>query len=211
MTIKYQNSSRKFVSVQQAQLLDDYYKVFINGDVIVKTETYYNKSLVIVEYYNNNQQEHVTIIELLNQIYSNCSLFIVERQDVNLGYELQESYHYSPEAILIASSTELFDPEMNLVAVRYKDNMGNMLNDGITKWYYDASRDPDTHIFKCFFDDLTGEFDFLEFFDESTMYHLEDTIYLENNPEDLQKLIDLTGMSLALAQYYFTNEIEPNF
>lgn len=210
MNIKYKNSLGKTISSQQAQLVKDYSKLYINNNDIVKIETFYKNSLISVEYSNFDQLAHSEIIGLLNQSYSNCMLLVVEKQNVNLGYEFHESYHYTPECVLIGSSLKLFDSDMNLVAVRKKDNMGNLLNDGINKWFYDLSKDPDFYIFKSEFHHLTGEFECINYFDDSTM-HPQDKLYLLNTPEDLQKLIDLTGIPLALAQYYFTNEIEPNF
>jgi hypothetical protein len=210
MTTKFKNDLNQYISAQQAQWLEEYKKLYFTDDILMKEEDYFEGNLREVRIHNVNTANHETILNEANSNYPNIRIEIVHKSSRNYGHTFYEEFIYSPEGLFKGTGLVLRDAYDNVVSSQFKEINGDLSDFGVEKYYYDLNKNKYSPLFRSEFDLHTAEFQLINYFDESTM-HPQAKLYLENTPEDLQKLIDLTGMPLALAQYYFTKETEPNF
>jgi hypothetical protein len=190
--------------------LDEYTKLYFTNDIVIKEEDYFEGNLSQVRIHNVNSINHDTMLNEAHSNYPNTWIDIVHKSSRNYGHTFYEEFIYSPESVFKGTHLVLRDAYDNVVSAQFREINGDLSYFGLAKYYYDPNKDQYSTIFRSEFDLHTGEFQLINYFDESTM-HPQAKLYLENTPEDLQKLIDLTGMPLALAQYFFTKETEPNF
>ena len=63
MSIQYKNSQGNFITVQQLDVLSDYFKAYYDdNNTLLKEERYYDNELMGLLYYNNNNENHQTIV-----------------------------------------------------------------------------------------------------------------------------------------------------
>ena len=206
--IKYKNSQNNFITYQQVLMLDDYEKVYMENDVIIKEETFYKEELMGVSIFNNTESHQVLINN--NQFSGYKWINIVEITNYTNEYKLYKRYGYNLNGVLNGINLELEDTNKNIIAFGYKNVSGNYEYNRTRKYYFDNSINPNGELFECTYKD-NGELWGLYWNNEHINNSGQDSIVLWDTPEDLQQLIDLTGMSQELAEYYMSSEIEPKF
>lgn len=210
MEIKFKNALNKFITQQQASALITYDKCYYNTHGIVcKEESFYEGELTRLLIYNYNNESHQTLISNnLNFGYKGIS--IVDVTHHNYGYKLHKMYNYRLDGTLNGINLDLFDSMHNVVAYGYQEPDGIYEYDRIRKFYFDHNINTDKYLFECTYED-NGDLWGLDWNNEHLNNSGQDRIVFYNTPEDKQKLIDLTGMSQSLVNYYMSFEIEPDF
>lgn len=209
ITFKYKNSLDKFISSQQASILTEYKKVFLEGGIILKEEEYYEDELLGVYLYNNTNVAHENLINN-NQSLGYKWFVIVEIIPYNNLFLLKKLYHYDIVGSFIGTTLELYDPNGELIAFGLKDASGNYDYSRTQKYYYDRNINSDYHLFVCTYEsngDLWG----LDWNSEHTNFTGQDSFVFENTLEHVQEVMQLTGLSQDMVEYFMSSEIEPNF
>ncbi len=210
MNIKYKNYSRQFVTEQQIQNIDRYYKSFFDANnVLIKEELYSEKKLMALIYYNSNNENHQTIISN-NSSVGYTWVNIIEYKFFS-EYKLEKVFEYDIDGTEGGIALNLYDLNSELISYGHKDVNG-IYDYSIThKLYYDRNINPERELFVCTYQKNTGAL--LELYWNN--YHIDsdghEAIVLFNTPADIQTLITLTGMSQQVAEYYMISEIIPNF
>lgn len=209
MIIKYQNSSESFITEQQAIILGEYNKLYFQSGSLIKEEEFDDNEIYGLIIYNHNNQSHQTLINT-NFDKTKYEVFtIIEEQNFPEGLYLKKLYLFDSNEILLGKTHSLYDTNNKLIGYeRFLDN--NTFPDERSKQYWDISINPNNIIFECIFDKNTGNIDSLYFNQEHLNNSGQDHFTLDI-PNDIQELINITGMSQQLAGYYSTPEIIPNF
>ena len=207
MEIKYKNKDRVLILQQQAVEEAEYYKSFYRYDTLVKEERYFNNKLMGLIYYNNDRINHKAIISDNLSLGYNW-IRIVEYQLFG-DYKLEKAFGYGLNGALKGTDFALFDANLELIAHGYKDANGNYEYDRTRKYFWNRNINPDNELFECTYYEDTGELWELYWSNEHIDNTGQESFVLFNTPEDVQKLISLTGISQELAEYYMSSEIIP--
>lgn len=210
MSIKYKTENGNFLTLQQLQNVDAYYKTFEEFGVITKEEFYSRGQLLGLIIYNSTLQNHQTLIA--NNLTMGYNWFaITEYINYASGYKLEKNFFYDKNGIFEGSNLILFNTENKLVARGSKDENGNYDYYRTRKFYFDSSiNNSDEELFECTYKDNGDLWEL--YWNNNHINDLgQDSIVLWDTPEDRQILIDLSGMSNELVDYYMSSEIEPNF
>jgi hypothetical protein len=108
---------------------------------------------------------------------------------------------------------ELFDANYDCIAHEWISDLISGTPDyhSTVKYFYDRSISPDYILFKCFYDDEDGKFNSIYY----NNYHIDDdgheSMRFSDDPEEIQELRALTGISQQLMDYYLSPRVIPNF
>lgn len=210
MSIKYKSENGNIITNQQLQNVEAYYKSFEESGVVFKEEFYSRGELMGLIVYNHNFDEHQTIIN--SNLSTGYKWFaITEFLDYSSGFKLEKNFFYNTDGVFEGNNLALFNPQGKLIAHGSKDENGNYDYYRTRKFYFDSSiNNSDEELFECTYKD-NGELWELYWNNNHINDLGQDSIVLWDTPEDRQILIDLSGMSNELVDYYMSSEIEPNF
>lgn len=212
MIIKYKNNNKEIITKQQALQLDEYYKSYYNDNILIKEETHYGGNLHSVSHHNINNESHQT---MLNDLYISIDFgfSIVDHTTYPNQYKLEKTSIYKNEnGALAGRTTNMFDPNGELVGSEtFNDSEVIPQFSNTLKYYYDRSINPFTHLFEVKYNKDTGAFWHFIFNQEHTDPFGQDSFVLLNTPEDIQRLINITGMSQELINYYLVASVEPTW
>lgn len=125
-------------------------------------------------------------------------------------FKLERKFGYDLDGRLSGIAISFYNQEEELIAHGYKDQNGDYEFDRTYKYYWDTSINPNRELFECTYDDNGKLFELYW-----NNFHIDDdgqeSFVLLNTSENIQELMNLTGMSQELAKYYMSSEIIPNF
>jgi hypothetical protein len=208
MSIKYLNFLGSEISQIQALNSKEYTKVTeVNGSPKRK-EYLANGNVYFIQYYKDPGETEQQIVNLL--IGEGKKFSIIERQTVLGNYQLEKSRIFSVAGQLVAMSNELYDPYGKQVATETIDNVSAGVPDYVytKKYYFDPSINPETFLFESYFNE-DGSFDKIYYNSLHTHPDEQDSEVLTDDPQDVQRLRDLTGISQQLADYYLVANVIP--
>ncbi|HEX8561774.1 MAG TPA: hypothetical protein VF676_02230 [Flavobacterium sp.] len=210
MITKFKNDYGQFVTEQQVGNLESYYRSFFDdNNNLVKDEVYFNGELMGLRYYNNNNENHQTIVT--NNTGLGYSWFNIVEYQMFGSYRLERVFEYEMNGTQGGTALSLHNPDAELIAYGHKDQAGVYDFEITRKFYYDRAINPERELFECTYHETTGNL--LQLYWNN--YHIDEdgqeSFVLLNTPSDIQTLINLTGMSQELAEYYMDSDVVPNF
>lgn len=209
MEIQYKNSQGTIITAQQAREIEDYFKSYYNGVTLLKEEEFYQNKLMGLLYYNNKNENHLTIVND-NSSSSYKWITIIEYEYFN-GYKLEKQFGYKLNGTFTGIDLSLYNVNGELIAHGYKNADGNYDYERSRKYYWDRNVNSDDELLECTYYENNGLLRQLYW----NNFHIDEdgqeSFVLLNTPEDIQKLIDLTGISPELAEYYMSSEITPTW
>ena len=211
MSIKYKNFYGQIISEQQIANLDEYYKAYYDNNLLLKEEYYYEGVFVRLHYYNTNSESHQDIINNNLNPSSDYSLVIIEKEVVATTLQLRKKYLYDSSGVAVGRTNQLFDPNGDEIGFEFIDTSGVPDYYRTRKYYWDRSVNPNKELLECRFDETTGGLIEIEVNNEHMDYSGQESIVLLNTAADKQTLMDLTGMSQDLADYYMVSAVIPTF
>lgn len=212
MNIEFKNMFDETIYEHQAAQLETYYKTYrLNGEIKYR-ERFQNGQLQLLTYYKEANEVHH---EIMDEFFSSgMYISIVGKESITGGYLLETGFDYDENGVLYVKRNELFDVKGNIIAFDYtKDLITNIPEfEKTRKYFYDPGVNPNYHLFSCSYDEnANGKL--IEIFYNN--YHLNDdgrdAIYFTDIPEDIEMLMELTGISSQLAAYYVSPIVAPSF
>lgn len=204
MEIIYRNALEKPITEQEALLLGEYTKSYSENGITLQRECFYDGAVTSLTFMNHTEEAHEAIMNRYSALYGIIDIVECDRFG---DYRLETGYRYDPG--FCGSSLALYNPDGELIAHGWKNADGAYEYDMTRKYYYDRAVNPDCELFECTFHEHTAQLLRLYW----NNYHIDDdgqdSFVLLNTPEDIQQLIDLTGMPRPLAEYYMIAEIVP--
>ena len=212
MEIKYKNKDRVLILQQQAVEEAEYYKCFYNNDILIKEVLYLNGVLYGIHYHNRTNEKHQEILTL-HYTHDDLEFCIIDHVFYNNGYRLEQLSSYENEkGDLVGRTNCLFDGDNELVGHEMFLRENTIPEYQSTKkYYYDKGINPVDHLFEAVYHKSNGAFDYITFNQNHTDPFGQDAFALSNASEDIQRLIEITGMPQELIDYYLTANVVPNF
>jgi hypothetical protein len=207
MDIKYKNSYGDFIMLNKALQIDEYRKAYYDNNQLLKEELFYQGNIVGLHYINFKNEDHQVIVR--NAIEEYGGVVIIEYQMFGL-YKLEKSFSYNKNGY-IGNDLALFGPQGDVIAHGFKDENDKYEYDRTRKYYYNRAINPERELFECTYDPNTGALLEIYWNNSHVDSDGQESFSLLNTPADHLELIDLTGMSIDLVNYYMSSEIVPNF
>ena len=206
--IEYKNSKGELITEEQSINTDTFNKCYFKNDEVQKIERYFERELMGVSVYNT-ELNHDTIIQN-NQIKGYKWIKIIETTEYENNYKLFINYNYSLNGLFNGQNIHLEDHNSEIVAHGNKDSEGNYDYDLTRKLFFDRDINPERELFECTYKE-NGKLWELYWNNLHIDDNGQESFVLLNNQEDIKKLIELTGISKELAEYYMSSEIIPDF
>lgn len=214
MQIQYKSSfSNEFsgwITKKEALSTGNYEKVLLDeNQVFIRKEIYVEHGLKRLCFYNIPKVRYTELIDQ-NQQANLLSIVFVEFE--NHGeLVFRQAFNYSLQGKFFGTNLELYDSNIKLIASGWKNEEGKYDDyEHCKKCYYNPAINPDDVVFDCWFT-KEGELMELNWNNEHIDPTGQESFVLFNTPEDIETLMQLTGMSRDLAEYFMVPEIEPSF
>lgn len=209
MNKSFENQFGHKVSESQAVQSANYSVVYDDNGEIRMKEVFFNGQFLLVDYFKKANQD---IADAMSEIYTSGKRVVIIDTVFVSGYRLEKKYVHNPEGILSEKSNVLYDPQGEKIAHEYIYDLisGIPEYEDTKKFYFDRSLVPDHCIFDCSFNE-DGTLNELYYYNYELNPDGQESFVLLNNPTDLVTLREFTGMSQALAEYYMSPNVEPNF
>jgi hypothetical protein len=203
MNIKYKNAKGTFITLEQIQALEEYRKVYFLNKVLVREEVFYQGEVNEEYIHNHNSESHEAIIA------NHPEAVIVDHLGYSNGYRLEKAYGYDSSGILRNRTHVLYDSNDKVVADEVIfDDEGAAIHSR-RKVYWDLNISPNKEVFIASYRPDVNTIEGLYFNQEHENNTGQDAFTL--GLDEIDQVIEITGMSLELAQYYFTPEIIPSW
>jgi antitoxin component YwqK of YwqJK toxin-antitoxin module len=202
-TIRYKNSSNIFITFQQAQLLEEYSKGYYDGDLLIREEIF-RQGLIREEYiHNHDNQTHGILIT------NYPDAIIIDHLRYSNGCRLEKAYGYNDGGVLINRAHTLYDTNDKIIGheVILDDDGGAIYQR--KKSYWDLNVNPDKEIFTVVYYPDINTVEGVHFNQEHENNSGQDAYTLGS--DQIDEVIALTGVSVELAQYYFSPEVVPTW
>ena len=146
MVIIYQNEEEADVSLQEAQALNTYFKLFYENDTLIKKEEYKNNILEYIYHYKRSDE----LTEDIQLLYKNLNtrFSIIERSVINT--QTLELWQDFDEADLIFKYKILYNAGNNCICKEYLDiETDKPIYEDTEKYYYTESSSELDYIIKA--------------------------------------------------------------
>lgn len=202
----YSQEYEGWITEQEALSNGNYEKVFLDeSKLVLKKELYVDNVLKRLYFYNIPKDKHTDYIEQNQQTNLLSIAFIQLENHGELTFK--QAFDYSIKGEFLGTNLGLYDRNKKLIAKGWKNEQGQYEYDSCKKYYYNPAINPDDEIFNCWFND-DGELMELYWSNRHVDPSEQESFVLLNTPEDIETLMQLTGMSRELAEYYMVPEIE---
>lgn len=201
--IAYKTSLDKSITEREALALGQYTKLFYDNGLLVREEEYFKSKLSTETIHNNDNEEHQVLLKKYPEA------MIADHIAYTNGYRLKTIYSYEERDKLYFTSNCLYDPNDIEVAV---ETIINAENDEIqyrSKEYWDLEKSPKKELFETEYDADNEIVLYLYFNEEHYNNSGQDAFAL--GLDEIEKVIQLAGISAELAIYYFTPDVVPNW
>lgn len=200
----------ELVHKNQTPQLKSYYKVYNSNGRIKQMEKFYEGKLKGLIYYKDLDESHQQILD--NIFVPGKFLSIVESETRSGGYILEKEFYFSIDGMLSSRSNMLYDINKDLIAAELITDLNTGIPDynNTEKFFYDRNVNPDEYLFNCRYDE-DGRLKELYYNNHHNNSDGQDSFLLDDSPEDIQELRELTGISQQLAEYYMSPNVIPNF
>lgn len=209
MAISYKNKYGSIITEQQTVNLSTYLKCYSNSNGVIEKEEKYSSGELMGLRFNNYQNENHQVI-VSNNNSNNYKWISILENEIHSGFRLEKGFVYAPDGSFKRTHLALYDLQEEVIAHGTKDENGDYDYDWVRKYYFDRSVNPDKELFECTYDD-NGNLLELYWNNEGIDPHGQESFALWNKPNDQQELINLTGMSQQLVDYYMVADIIPDF
>lgn len=209
MTITFKDEDDNIVSFQETASLEEYIKVYSKNNRVVKEETFLDQKLSILRLHNWDNENHQKLVSTFFQ--NKYKAFTITDHQRYIGdFELYKGYGYSQNGILLSRGNTLYDANHYAIGSEIFFDQNSLPSyDWSFKSYWNLKENPDDEIFKCRYHRTTGKLLYIRFENAhlNPLGQASKMLY----EGDIGKLIDLTGISQELAEYYMVPEVIPKF
>lgn len=201
--IKYKNEDGDYIDYQQTQMLENYTKIFFENDLPFK-EIEIKGGNIFLEYIHNwnNESHQVLLAEYPEHI-------IIDHITYINGYYLEKQYSYDGNGNLVTHTHTLYDSYGSKIGYEMiLDNEGGVFYDRM-KYYNGLNYNPPVSSFATLYSNDEMVVIGVLFYNDHINIDGQDKFSLEAN--QINKFIQITGLSTELAQYYFSPEVIPSW
>ena len=187
----------------------NYSKIILSNNEIIQEEIFENGVLSRITVFIDGNQNHDSILK--NDTFLGNYILVGERKTIG-DFKYEKVFDYGNSHTLKSIYTVVCDKHGNHIAHSYTEDLVNEIPywNATKKYYFDSSIRPNGSLFECVFDDdgklipITIEIEELNMGDH-------DGTWIYDDEDGIEELMQITGMSKELAQYYLSTEIIPNF
>jgi hypothetical protein len=206
---EYRNWSYKVITKEQAEVKGNYYVFNYENGVLRRWDKYVKFDLIkksyvllegespedlIEEYYD---ERYFFAIIKITELSVGIKVFTFDNYEGSL-IELRERFAVDVHDNYVGSEI-IFDPVTGIPDFSQTE-----------KRFYNPSVNPDDCLFQCFYNDDDGSLLRIEYNSYHTDPYGQDGKWFFDNPESLQALMNLTGISQDLVNYYVSPYILPS-
>lgn len=143
INIKYENNFEMPITSQQMQNTDNFYKVYIDNDLIIKKEEFENNTLIKLIYYRGStESEQQAITNILNHYDSLKEGFEIRTVEIINNHKKETHRFFSSTGSYDNFFvTQLYNQYNLLVYEKEENEFNGIINTDIRKYYLDQSND----------------------------------------------------------------------
>lgn len=202
--IKYKARYKEdFLTEQEALRLGEYTKLFYENGLIHREEDYYQSKISMETIHNIKSEDHQVLLKKYPEA------MIADHISYDNGYRLKTIYSYDENYELYFTFNCLYDVNDIEIAA---ETIVNQENDKIqyrSKEYWDLDKSPKKELFETEYSEAYEIVVYLYFNEEHYNNSGQDSFAL--GLDEIDKVMNITGISRELAVYYFTPDVVPNW
>ncbi len=206
MIVTFQNINDETITSKQANLLDEYTKVYSNNGLVKKEEEYFDQSLGYITYYlDSNENETDTA----SQFSSLGVKFSIITKVATGTFSLENVNEYSGN-VIIFKSRYLYDQDNSEIGEEHIDIVTNSPQyEQTEKYYYDFTMEDFFPMFTAYYN-ADGSLDYIAY--DSYRFDGQDEIVfsIDGTPgiNDIPTLKEYLGLSDTQMNYYLTASLD---
>jgi len=207
MNIEYKNKYGKSITMQQAESLEQYIKVYFDGGQIKRKETIYKGNLLGLVYYKDINESHQ---DILNTEMTAVGIIIREIEFFG-DYRLEKDFFYNEVSIITRYFNALYDPNNFLIARESLDENGSVNYLETFKFYYDVNitENPEYYVFKCTYSQDGSQVK-VNFPNDHLDIYRQESLFYSNALAHTQDIMNFSGISQTLMDYYMSPDVTPS-
>lgn len=179
-----------------------------NGELRLK-EKFLDGEFFLTEYYKKPNQD---IADAMLEVYTPGKMVVIIESSIISNYRFDKEYIHDREGVFIERSNVLYNTQGDLIAHDYICDLITEIPEyeNTRKFYYDRSLVQNHCVFDCIYN-VDGTLYQLYYYNYEFDPDGQESFVLTSTPEDITTLMEFTGMSRALAEYYMSPDVKPNF
>ena len=206
MEIIYKNSFGEIITLQQTSSVSSYSKHYIIDGELKKIENFYDGIFENLVYFKAEDESHQ---EIMNAEFSDEKLISIREIEIFGDYRLEKDFVHNELGVLYAQRNVLYNSNDKIIGHEWIENSVTEF-DRSRKYYYDLNINPNNYLFECTYDEFGNLFEL-----EYNNFHIDpdgqESIILNDASNDISTLVDLTGITQTLIDYYLIPDVTPNF